>query len=189
MGTARPNLLPYDGEAFLIEDHFEDDYYASLKESLEWQEESIVIFGERKLVPRLTAYFGQHNYKYSGVDHPARPLTKELRVIEAACEAVAEFEFNSVLCNYYRNGEDSMGYHRDNEPVMDTQCIASVSFGATRRMNFRHRSSKERIGIDLNSGSLLLMVDCQDLWEHGIPKTKKRAGGRINLTFRRIRAT
>ena len=184
----RSNLLPMDGEAYLFHDFFEADHFDALTESVVWEKETIVIFGERKPVPRLTAYYGSHNYKYSGVDHAARPLPKLLSVIQSACERVAEFQFNSVLCNYYRSGDDSMGYHRDNEPVMDTQCIASVSFGASRRMNFRHRTSKERIGLDLHSGSLLLMVNCQDQWEHGIPKTKKRVGGRINLTYRRILA-
>lgn len=184
--SSAPNLLPADGAAYLFHDYFEVDQFALLKDTIEWKEESIVIFGERKLVPRLTAYYGTHSYKYSGTDHAARPLTDELTSIQAACEEMAEYPFNSVLCNYYRNGGDSMGYHRDNESVMETQCIASVSFGASRRMNFRHRSSRERITLDLHAGSLLLMVDCQHHWEHGIPKTKMPIGGRINLTYRWI---
>lgn len=183
------NLLPEDGEAYLLTDAFHANHFGALKNSIAWEEETIVIFGEKKRVPRLTAYYGKYNYRYSGVDHPARPLTKDLLAIQEVCEQEASFQFNSVLCNYYRGGEDSMGYHRDNEPVMDRQCIASVSFGATRRMNFRHRTSKKRVGIDLPSGSLLLMINCQDHWEHGVPKTKKLVDGRINLTYRLIRAS
>lgn len=110
-----------------------------------------------------------------------------LEKLKGVVEEASGFLFNSVLCNYYRHGQDSMGYHRDNESGIDTRCIASLSFGATRRFKMRHRGTKETMTIDLTDGSLLLMLDCQDQWEHMITKTKKPVGGRINLTFRLMR--
>jgi alkylated DNA repair dioxygenase AlkB len=79
-----------------------------------------------------------------------------------------------------------MGWHRDNEPEIDPGCIASLSFGAARRFKLRHRGDRRVVDVELGDGSLLLMIDCQDRWEHALPKTSRPVGGRINLTFRRI---
>jgi alkylated DNA repair dioxygenase AlkB len=115
--------------------------------------------------------------------------TDFLLEIKEAAEDAAEESFTHVLLNYYRNGADSMGWHRDNEKVLGTNpTIASVSFGASRAFQLRHYLTKSmKQDIILEHGSLLVMKgECQHYWEHQIPKTKKVLGGRINLTFRRL---
>jgi alkylated DNA repair dioxygenase AlkB len=98
-------------------------------------------------------------------------------------------EFTHVLCNYYRDGQDSMGWHRDNEAVLGKNpIIASITFGATRMFQIRHyETKKHKIDIPLTHGSLLIMSgESQHHWEHQIPKTKKVVGARVNLTFRKL---
>ena len=180
------NLLAADGQAFLVENCFDESYLDRLINELDWEQESIVLLGKKTKVPRLTAYFGELPYKYSGVLHPSRAFPELIVELKEIAEQISEFKFNSVLCNRYRSGGDGMGYHRDNEPEMDKRCIASVTFGYERKMKFRHRSSKEVIDVLLPDRSILIMLDCQDHWEHQIPKSKKTMGERINLTFRRI---
>jgi alkylated DNA repair dioxygenase AlkB len=113
-----------------------------------------------------------------------------LREIKARCEDFAQAPFNSVLLNYYRNGQDSMGWHQDNEPELGAHpVIASVSFGATRRFQLRHKKRRDldTITLELAPGSLLLMRGTtQHYWKHQVPKTTQSIGARINLTFRFI---
>lgn len=101
-------------------------------------------------------------------------------------QAIDPFPFNSALCNLYRNGQDYMGWHRDNEREMDTRLIASVSLGATRAFKIRSRKTKEITTIELEHGSLLLMHNLQEDYEHCLPKRLKVDDQRLNITFRRI---
>jgi alkylated DNA repair dioxygenase AlkB len=93
-----------------------------------------------------------------------------------------------VLLNYYRDGADSMGMHSDDEPELGPQpAIASLSYGATRSFILRHKRSKRTLKLELTDGSLLLMAgSMQQNWLHGINKTAKSVGPRLNLTFRYI---
>ena len=95
--------------------------------------------------------------------------------------------FNACLFNQYRDGQDSMGWHRDNEPEIDSSCIASVSFGASRDFVIRHRITKEKWLVHLHHGDLLVMENLQDAYEHALPKRLRVGEPRINLTLRRIR--
>ncbi len=97
--------------------------------------------------------------------------------------------YNSVLCNLYRDGCDSMGWHSDNEPELGAEpTIASFSFGGVRRFRLRHRQQRDlRLELDLPSGSLLRMAGTtQHCYRHDLPKTARHVDARINLTFRRI---
>ncbi|HSQ70450.1 MAG TPA: alpha-ketoglutarate-dependent dioxygenase AlkB [Steroidobacteraceae bacterium] len=181
--------LRYWGCAF--DPRYSDRLLLELRQGIEWQQEEILIFGRRRLVPRLVAWHGDPlaSYTYSGTRHEPRPWTAPLLEIRARIEALTGAAFNSVLLNLYRDGRDSMGWHSDDEPELgrDPQ-IASVSFGATRRFRLQHRRRKtEALNLDLGHGSLLLMSgETQHHWRHCVPKTTVRVGERINLTFRRI---
>ena len=140
-------------------------------------------------MPRLIAMYGPAGYRYSGVVHPPRPLTDLLDAIRRRVEAVTGRRFNSVLANLYRDGRDSVGWHRDSDYAHGGQPdIASCSFGATRRFEFRERASGRRGGaVDLGSGSLLLIQgDAIARWWHRVPKTTRPVGPRVNLTFRHM---
>ena len=168
-----------------------DQYFEILKNTIQWQQDDITIYGKTYKQPRLTALYAENNaaYKYSNITmHPHR-FTPKLLQIKTAVEKEANHKFTSVLLNLYRDGNDSNGWHADNEKELGhNPVIASVSFGETRPFHFKHRSIKEeRHKIDLKNGSLLLMKgEMQHHWLHQIAKTKKTIGARINLTFRAI---
>ena len=141
--------------------------------------------------PRLAAWYGDPGavYLYSGlVNHP-HFWTEPLLELRTLLEKSTGFGFNSVLVNLYRDGCDSMGWHRDNEPELGEQpTIASISLGASRRFVMRHVKRDDlRMEWDLGHGAGLIMTgDTQRWWKHSVPKTKLKKEPRINLTFRRI---
>ncbi len=170
-----------------------DQYLQALTETIAWRQEVIILFGKVIPQPRLTAWYGDEGaiYTYSNLTNHPLDWTPELLVIKQRCEEAAQTNFNSVLLNFYRNGQDSMGWHQDNEPELGKHpVIASVNFGATRRFQLRHKKRKDldTVSIDLEHGSLLLMQGTtQEFWKHQLPKTAQPIGARINLTFRLIR--
>jgi len=139
-------------------------------------------------MPRLIAMYGPVGYRYSGVVHPPRALSPVLEAIRGRVEEVSGLAFNSVLANLYRDGRDSVGWHRDSDYAHGGQPdIASVSFGATRRFELRDRAGRARATVDLESGSLLLVSgDAVARWWHRVPKTARAVGPRVNLTFRHM---
>ena len=153
-----------------------------------WREESVVVYGKRHLQPRLTAWYGDASYTYSGLRLEPLPWTALLLELRAAVEAACGHNFNSVLLNRYRNGRDSMGMHSDDEPELGADpVIASLSYGATRTFILRHKRDKRTVRLPLEDGSLLLMRgQLQRNWLHGINKSTRPLGERLNLTFRYI---
>jgi alkylated DNA repair dioxygenase AlkB len=161
---------------------------ARLLDETPWRADTVVVYGKRYLQPRLTAWYGEANYTYSGLTLQALPLTPLLEQLRAAVEHVTGQRYNSVLLNYYRGGADSMGMHSDDEPELGPRpVIASLSYGATRTFILRHKRNKRTVKLDLTDGRLLLMAgDLQAHWLHGINKTATLVGPRLNLTFRYV---
>ncbi|MGM5470718.1 alpha-ketoglutarate-dependent dioxygenase AlkB family protein [Flavobacteriaceae bacterium LMO-SS05] len=162
-----------------------------LKKTTKWQQDTITLFGKVHKQPRLTALYADNNkpYTYSNITMFPKPITPNLLNIKQDIEHMAQYQFTSVLLNLYRDGKDSNGWHADNEKKLGKNpVIASLSLGAPRVFQFKHRSlSNEKYKLLLEHGSLLLMLgDMQHYWLHQIPKTKKKVGERINLTFRKI---
>ena len=166
--------------------------FKELAEKIEWQQESIKIFGKKIPQPRLTAWYGDpgKTYTYSNLTWTPQSWIPELITIKKKVEKVARTRFNSVLLNYYRDGKDSMGWHSDDEPELGKNpVIASLSFGQKRAFHLKHRLDKTipKVKLDLEHGSLLIMSgETQHFWQHQIPKTSRQVDGRINLTFRVI---
>lgn len=165
-----------------------------LIEHTPWKSEVITLWGKRYQQPRLTAWFGdpEARYTYSGLSLEPVPWTVLLSDIRSRVEAVAATSFNSVLLNYYRDHRDSMGMHSDDEAQLGMNpAIASVSFGEQRTFVLKHKFRKDLTPVHLllDSGSLLLMQGAtQHHWKHGINKLTRPCGPRVNLTFRRISA-
>jgi alkylated DNA repair dioxygenase AlkB len=161
---------------------------ARLLHETPWRQESMVVYGKRHLQPRLTAWYGEASYTYSGLKLDPLPWTPLLRAIRTAVEAACGQRFNSVLLNRYRDGRDSMGMHSDDEPELGAEpAIASLSYGSTRSFILRHKRNKQTVRLALDEGSLLLMSGkLQENWLHGINKSARSLGERINLTFRYI---
>lgn len=175
-----------------IESHIAQQQTQRLVEQLQWRQDTITMFGKTHNIPRLHAWYGDDSarYTYSKLTLnpiPWHPLLQELR---DQCNQFCQQTFNGVLANYYRNGQDCMGFHSDNEPELgNNPVIASISFGAERVLQMRHKNSKEKHDVVLSSGSLFVMLNqTQDYWVHGIARSKRIQNPRINLTFRTIKS-
>jgi alkylated DNA repair dioxygenase AlkB len=184
------NLLPFDGEALFYADFLGNEYFELLKSEINWKQEGMKMYGKEVLFPRLTAWYaeGGKTYKYSGLINIPEEFTPSLLKIKEALELEIGKKFNSALLNYYRNGQDSMGWHADDEPELSKNpVIASISLGAERKFQFKHKTvPKSLINISLSPGSLLMMQGAtQHHWLHQVPKVKD-ARERINITFRFI---
>ena len=163
----------------------------NLKTNINWNQETIRMYGKLLNTPRLTAWYGDNakTYAYSGKKYDPYPWTQELKFIKDRVDSACGITFNSVLLNLYRDGSDSVAWHADDEPELGINpIIASVSFGQPRRFDVRHKKDhKLKYSVELENGSLLIMRgDLQHWWEHQVPKSTKVLRERINLTFRVI---
>ena len=169
-----------------------DSLLRQLIDDVHWRQEHITLFGKTHRQPRLIAWYGdqQARYSYSGKTYEPLPWSDTLLHLKGLAEQVSASRFNSVLLNYYRDGRDSMGLHADDEPELGPEpVIASLSLGETRTLYFRHRYRKnlDTVNVALPPASLLLMRGAtQRYWKHGIRKLSRACGPRINLTFRYV---
>ncbi len=160
-------------------------WFGLLRDGISWQQNEITIFGKTHPEPRKTAWFGPA-YSYSSIHWPAQELSPIITELKQKIEELLGSQYNAVLLNYYRDGQDSMGWHRDNEKNIDPSSIASVSFGKARPFKLRSRDKTMQIEQMLGMGDVLEMRHLQSEHEHALPKSKTHSGERINLTFRKI---
>ncbi len=167
-----------------------NELYQKFCAELAWRQDSIKMYGKSVKIPRLQAWYGDPEaaYRYSGLEMIPIPWTLELLSLKKRIEQLTGAAFNSVLANWYRDGQDSMGWHSDDEPELGVQpTIASVTLGQVRDFDFKHKHTGQKYRIALENGSLLLMAqETQKNWQHGIAKRTRPLNGRINLTFRQI---
>jgi alkylated DNA repair dioxygenase AlkB len=169
-----------------------DAWLAALVDETPWQQPELFIHGRYHRVPRLTAWYGEPEarYRYSGKLHQPLPWTPLLDEIRRQIVKAVGQPLNAVLLNYYRDGQDSMGWHSDAEAELGRNpLIASLNLGGSRRFDLR-RVGSTRIGhsLTLEHGSLLVMRGpTQHHWQHQVAKTRQPCAPRLNLTFRLIR--
>ena len=186
------NLLPKDGEAIYygkIMDHeMAAHYLDKLLDTVEWKNDEAIIFGRHIITKRKAAWYGDVNYlyTYSNTTKEALPWTKELLELKILMEKVSNSKFNSCLLNLYHNGTEGMAWHSDDEKSLGLNTsIASVSLGAERKFSLKHKLTKQKVSVVLETGSLLIMKgNTQTNWLHSLPRSTKVANARINLTFR-----
>lgn len=191
-------ILPFGGSAMLWPaflhssnadaDADADDIFQQLHDDISWEQHHITLFGKTVEEPRLSAWFHVDGapYVYSRSIREAQPFSPLLASIMKKCEQVSGSTFNCALANLYRDGTDAMGWHADDEPELGREpVIASISLGAPRRFDLRHRATGHTERIVLPNGSLLVMSgQSQHQWVHQIARTTKVTTPRINLTFR-----
>ena len=186
------NFLPYDGTVHYFGQLFPiaqaNAYFEALINTIEWKNDEAFIMGKHIITKRKVAWYGddEYAYTYSRSTKHALPWTKELLELKNIAEEYTGSTYNSCLLNLYHDGNEGMAYHSDDEKALGkSTSIASMSFGAERKFLFKHKVSKETIGMFLENGSLLEMKDTtQTNWLHRLPPTKKIATARVNLTFR-----
>ena len=158
---------------------------------INWYHDTIQMFGKKHKLPRISAWYGDNNksYMYSGIQLNPNKWTNKLNWLRDELETVCKRQFNSVLLNWYRSGEDHISWHTDAEPELGKDpMIASINFGESRRFLLRLQDDhKCKIEIPLHHGSVLVMAGAlQHHWQHSVPKQKKVKSSRINMTFRTI---
>ncbi|MAN80452.1 MAG: alpha-ketoglutarate-dependent dioxygenase AlkB [Rhodospirillaceae bacterium] len=166
-----------------------DALFDRVMAEVDWKQETLALFGRRIPQPRLSAWYGDAAYAYSGLHLDPRPWPPVLADLRRRCAEIAGAAFNSVLANLYRDGADSMDWHADDEASLGpAPVIASISLGAPRRFQMRRKDKRgEAVCTELGNGDVLVMSGrCQADWLHRVPKTKKPVGPRINLTFRNV---
>lgn len=169
--------------------NYNQTWFRLLRQETPWTQGHVTLYGKTHPEPRLTAWYGDHPYTYSGIKRDPLPWTMRLIALKSLVEVVADHEFNSCLLNFYRDGRDSIGFHSDDEPELGPEpTIASLSLGGTRTFILRHKArAHSDMKLDLGDGDLLVMRGpTQQHWKHGINKVA-HAEPRINLTFRDIR--
>lgn len=168
-----------------------DDFCKIHFYNINWKQDYIKMYGKEIPLPRLTAWYGDGGkvYTYSGITSKPNPWNKGLLYLKEQIESCAGVAFNSVLLNWYRNGEDCLYWHADDEKELGVNpVIASANFGETRDFLVRRNDDPStKLVIPLKHGSLLIMRgELQHYWQHSVPKRKRVGGSRFNLTFRRI---
>lgn len=188
------NLLPDDG----IVQYFgkimpkieADHYYSEFLKNISWKNDEAIIFGKHLTTKRKVAWYGDQpfEYSYSNTTKLALPWTSSLIKLKKLIEEKSGESFNSCLMNLYHNGSEGMAWHSDGEKDLKKNgAIASVSFGAERNFSFKHKTTKEKVAMLLEHGSLLIMKGTtQSHWLHRLPPTKRPFKERVNLTFRTI---
>lgn len=169
-----------------------DSMMCKLGEETKWRQESVNVWGKAHAQPRLVSLYGDSGkrYDYSGISLHPLPWTDLLREIKRRIEDCTDANFNAVFLNLYRDHNDSMGFHSDDEKELgQNPVIASLTFGATRVFRLKHKFDKELppVKVPLDAGTVLLMKGpTQHFWKHGINKQTEPCGPRINLTFRTL---
>ncbi|MFT4582711.1 MAG: alkylated DNA repair dioxygenase AlkB [Gammaproteobacteria bacterium] len=182
--------LTYYRQAFSLDESTQ--FTRDLMANTPWRQDEIKIHGRAIPLPRLQAWYSDEGaaLSYSGMHVEALRWTDELKSIGQRIKALSGLEFNGVLLNCYRDGHDHVGWHSDDESEFGPNpIIASVSFGAARDFILKHRFRRDEkpVKILLEAGSLLVMGrNVQTHWQHQLPKRKRIAEPRLNLTFRNI---
>lgn len=161
--------------------------FEDMRQAIVWEQRSVRVFGKLHPQPRLTKWYGEVAYTYSGLSWAPEAMPELVDGVRRRVEAMTGERFNSVLCNLYRDGSDCVGWHADDEPIFGGDpVVASVTFGAARTFKLRRNDGTGLESYELTDGSLLVMgKGVQPGWKHSVPRTSKPCGERINLTFRR----
>lgn len=188
------NLLPEGGTVNyygkIISNEEANYFFERLLTTINWKNDEAIIYGKRIITARKAAWYGdkEYNYTYSNTTKQALVWTDELIKLKQLIEEKTSEAFNSCLLNLYHTGEEAMAWHSDGEKTLkENGAIASLSFGADRVFQFKHKQNNKQIQLLLEHGSLLIMKDeTQKHWLHRLAKSSKIKTPRINLTFRTI---
>lgn len=188
------SLLTQDGDVSyygaLIPWREADLHFTQLLNTIAWEQDQAIIYGKRIFTKRKVAWYADQSfqYTYSNTTKVALPWTPQLLDLKSQVEQKTAETFNACLLNLYHDGSEAMSWHSDAETDLKKNgAIASLSFGAERNFNFKHKLTKQVISVRLQHGSLLVMKgSTQTHWLHSLPPTIKVHQPRINLTFRTI---
>lgn len=173
-----------------------DEIFTWLHQNISWGQGTVTVYGKDYEEPRLTCLFSTQpgkEYSYSGRTTTTIAFPEPLELLRKEVSQVASVDFDTCIANLYRNGSDKIGMHSDGEKnLIPNSPIASISIGAVRHFDVWCKPAAPiqhpRYRIDLANGSLLIMgLNSQKNYVHGVPVQKKIMNPRINLTFRQTK--
>jgi len=157
-----------------------DAVFDLLASTAKWQQRTVTMWDHEVLEPRLTA-----GWSTDGGNAP--PLLLEMCTLLSARYDIG---FDRVWVNLYRDGSDSVAWHGDrHRHTMTRPMVATVSLGARRKFHLRRRGSSTIVHtLTPGVGDLVVMGgECQNDWEHCVPKTARHVGARMSVTIRHSR--
>jgi alkylated DNA repair dioxygenase AlkB len=177
-----------------------DEVYRTLVEQTSWRQGRIFRYERWYDEPRLGAWYGTDRYglnRYGSelrIDGPS-PAPPVLVEAHRALHAHYRTPFDGFALAYYRDGRDSVAFHRDREMRwLEDTVIAVLTFGARRPWLLRPRANRYAHEMpnhgathDFTPGPgdlLVLGGRCQADWEHSVPKVPGLLGGRVSVQWR-----
>lgn len=179
-------------DPFILVPAFDATPFPLLREAIDWEQRSVTVYGKTYPQPRLTRWYGPVPYRYSGLTWEAKPLPEAIQALLGRVRGATGHPFDCVLCNLYRDGQDTVGWHADDEPLFGPpgeSVVASLSFGATRPFSLKPRPGAPGtpLSFPLAHGDLFVMPKgAQEVYLHSVPRVRAPTGPRINLTFRKV---
>ena len=149
----------------------------------------IYVYGKKCYQRRSIAFFSNDSegYKYSGQIEKSQPFDINLINLLNFINKKFNSDFNGILINKYKDGNDYISDHSDNEKEISDKGVISISYGAVRKFRIRDKHSKKII-MDIPTESYQIMQmhgNFQNEFLHGIPIEKKVKESRISFTFRK----
>eukprot|EP00931_Biecheleriopsis_adriatica_P055780 TRINITY_DN3304_c0_g1_i4.p1 TRINITY_DN3304_c0_g1~~TRINITY_DN3304_c0_g1_i4.p1 ORF type:complete len:1335 (-),score=254.07 TRINITY_DN3304_c0_g1_i4:67-4071(-) len=140
----------------------------------------------------LTAEGCSCTYRYGGTQWPNMVMPPWfVEITDEVCRlAGVTHRPNSCNANLYEDGNDSVGWHADDEPLFDAKnrdaLILSLSLGSARNFYFRPNDDLSEVKkLCLEDGDLCTMEGLmQKHYCHSVPQERGVRGARINLTWR-----
>ena len=176
----------------LLDTEGESALFSLLKDEIAWENEQVKSFGKMHVLRRKTAFYGNEglSYRYSGIEKKTLLWTESLLHLKNDLQNFLKEPFNCALLNYYPSGNESMGWHSDDEKEHDPNSpIVSLSLGTKRVFSLRHKKDPQlKVQIPLEPGYCLVMRGKdQNNWQHALLASKKIEDPRINISFRNFK--
>jgi alkylated DNA repair dioxygenase AlkB len=154
----------------------QEQVFAELLHDAKWEQHSRRMYDNIVEQPRLNASWKRSN---------GEPRYAIVADMAAALGARYGKEFTTGGLNLYRDGRDSVAWHRDKiaKEIVDP-VVGIVSLGQPRMFRLRPYGGGRSLGIVVHGGDLIVTGGtCQRTWEHAVLKVAS-AGPRISVTFR-----
>ena len=149
----------------------------------------IVVFGKKCRQNRNVGFFSDQSigYKYSNNLMKSKPLQEKLSLLLGIINNTLGTEFNGILVNEYKNGEDYISAHSDDELGLTDIGVVSISYGAERTFRIRDKKTKQIVHDEPTTQYSILQMggNFQQLYTHEIPIQKKIKASRVSFTFRK----
>jgi alkylated DNA repair dioxygenase AlkB len=149
----------------------------------------ILMFGKVCHQQRSIGFYSDisSGYNYSKQKASSKKMTPLLIQLLDYVNDVYQSEFNGVLVNKYKSGNEYIGKHSDDERMLDANAgVVMISTGTVRTFRIRNKITGKKIDIPMETDKMYQMLgNFQKEFTHEIPVQKKVLGTRYSFTFRK----